>query len=212
MVETAQEVYKTAVTQNAGRAMLSRYRLGRVGALTMAIGLFAACQSTPQIAAATDPTANLSSYRTYGFVAQPGTNRGGNSTPLTTYFETSISRQLEARGYRKVDSNPDLLINFNANVQEKADIESTPMPTMGYYGYRGGLYGGGFYGGSDIETVRYKVGTVNIDVVDAAKRKVVWEGRAEGELNSEAMQNPQGAVDRVVTQILAQFPGRAAPG
>ena len=188
-------------------------RLGCLGALTMAIGLFAACQSTPQINTASDPTANLSTYRTYGFVAQPGTNRGGNSTPLTTYFETSIARQLEARGYRKVVSNPDLLINFNANVQEKADVESTGMAPMGpYYGYRGGMYAGGFYGGSDIETVRYKVGTVNIDVVDAAKRQVVWEGKAEGELSSEAMQNPQAGVDRVVTEIFAKFPGRAAPG
>jgi Domain of unknown function (DUF4136) len=56
------------------------------------------------------------------------------------------------------------------------------------------------------------VGTANVDVVDAAKRRVVWEGRAEGELSSDAMQNPQGAVDKVVTKMFTQFAGRAAPG
>src|SRR6516225_3102854 len=190
--------------------MLTQNQPGRISALAVVIGLPVACESTPQINAVTAPSANLSSYKTYGFVAQPGTNRGGNTTPLTTYFETSISRQMEARGYHKVDANPDLLVNFNANVQEKADVESMPGPApMGYYGYRGGMYAGGF-GGPEVETVRYKVGTANIDVVDASKRKVVWEGRAEGELTDAAMKNPQGAVDKVVTQMFAQFPGRAA--
>ena len=78
---------------------------------------------------------------------------------------------------------------------------------MGYYGYRGGLYAA-----PEVETVHYKVGTANVDVVDASKRKVVWEGRAEGELTDQAMKNPQAAVDKVVTQMFAQFPGRAAAG
>jgi hypothetical protein len=46
-----------------------------------------------------NPTANLSSYTTYGFVPQPCTNRAGNTTPLTPYFETSISREMDARGF-----------------------------------------------------------------------------------------------------------------
>jgi hypothetical protein len=189
--------------------MLTQNHPARLGGFALVIGLLAACASQPQIAAITDPTANLSSYKTYGFVAQPGTNRGGNSTPLTSYFETSIAKQMDARGYRKVDANPDLLVNFNANVQEKADVESTPAPMVGYYGYRGGLYAGGLAAGPEVETVRYKVGTANIDVVDASKRKVVWEGRSEGELSDEAMKNPQGAVENAVTRMFAQFPGHA---
>src|SRR6516162_6190374 len=147
--------------------MLTQNQPGRISALAVVIGLLVACESTPQINAVTAPSANLSSYKTYGFVAQPGTNRGGNTTPLTSYFETSIAKQMDARGYRKVDANPDLLVNFNANVQEKADVESTPAPMVGYYGYRGGLYAGGLAAGPEVETVRYKVGTANIDVVDA---------------------------------------------
>src|SRR6516225_6957976 len=133
--------------------MRTQNHFRRFSAFAIVMSVVAACASTPQIAANTDPTANLSSYKTYGFVAQPGTNRGGNTTPLTTYFETSISKQMDARGYRKADANPDLLVNFNANVQERTDVQSTPAP-VGYYGYRGGLYAGGLYGGADIETVQ----------------------------------------------------------
>ena len=39
----------------------------------------------------------------------------------------------------------------------------------GYYGYRGGMYGAS-WSTSDVETVHYKVGTANIDVVDARKQ------------------------------------------
>jgi hypothetical protein len=104
---------------------------------------------------------------------------------------------MDARGHRKVDANPDLLVNFNANVKEQVDVESMPGTGVGYYGYRGGLYAG-----SQVETVHYKVGTANIDVVDASERKVVWEGRAEGELNDQAMKNPQAGVDKGVTSWL----------
>ncbi|HEY1874089.1 MAG TPA: DUF4136 domain-containing protein [Steroidobacteraceae bacterium] len=183
----------------------------RVSLIALAAVVLSACETGPQIRSVSEPGANLSSYRTYSFAAQPGTNRGGNVTPLTTFFETAITREMNARGYQQVASGGDLLVNFNARVTEKADIQSTPGPGpyygYGYYGYRGGLYAG-----PEVQTVRYKVGTANIDVVDAKRKVVVWEGIAEQELNSEIMQNPQPAVDNVVTKMFTQFPGRAAAG
>jgi hypothetical protein len=156
----------------------------------------------------TEPGANLSAYHTYSFAAQPGTNRGGNVTPLTTFFETAIAREMSARGYQQVDSGGELLVNFNAHVSEKADIQSTPGPMYGYgyYGYRGGMYAG-----PEVQTVRYKVGTANIDVVDAKRKVVVWEGIAERELTEDVMRNPQPAIDHTVAAMFAQFPGRASP-
>jgi hypothetical protein len=178
----------------------------RLSALRVVIGLLAGCASEPQITSITAPTASLSSYKTYGFVAQPGTNRGGNATPLTTYFETSISTQMDARGYRKVDANPELLVNFDANVI--ADVESIPGPMIDpdYYGYRRGLYGGGLDAPLEIEMVHYKEGTANINVVDASKRTMVWEAQIQHELTGAAMQNPQATVDKAVTNMFTRFP------
>jgi hypothetical protein len=182
-------------------------RFTDLSALALLAALSVACESTPKVHANTYPAADLSSYRTYAFVAQPGTNRGGIATPLTGNFETAIARELDARGYRRVDGDPDLLVNFNANSRENADIVSTPAPAVGYYGYRAGLYAGG----ADIRTVRYRVGTANIDVVDARKKQVVWEGVAEGELTDAMMQDPQAAVSKAVAEMFTKFPGRAAP-
>ena len=81
----------------------------------------------------------------------------------------------------------------------------------GYYGYRGGLYAAGPIGGTDVETVRYKQGTANIDVVDAGKKQLVWEGVAEGKITDTMMKNPQATIDAVITEMFAQFPVKA-PG
>jgi hypothetical protein len=180
----------------------------RLSLLALTALLLAGCETGPQVRSVTEPGSNLSAYRTYSFVAQPGTNRGGNVTPLTTFFQTAIAREMSARSYQQVDSGGDLMVNFNAQVSEKADIQSTPGPMYGYgyYGYRGGMYAG-----PEVQTVRYKVGTANIDVVDAKRKVVVWEGIAERELTEDVMRNPQPAIDATVAKMFTQFPGRAAP-
>lgn len=187
------------------------------GALTImfAIAALAACATPkPSIRANLDASANMSAYRTYGFLANPGTNRNGYSTPLTSYFKEAVRREMNARGYRYEESDPDLLVNFNANAREQVDVRSTPRASvgMGYYGYRSGIYGTFplYPYGNDVDTVRYKVGTANVDVVDARKKQLIWEGIAEGKLTKEIMNDPRAAVNAVVTQIFEKFPGRAA--
>ena len=100
----------------------------RLSLIALAAVMLAGCETGPQIRSVSEPGANLASYRTYSFAAQPGTNRGGNVTPLTTFFQTAITREMNARGFQHVESGGDLLINFNARVSEKADIHSTPGP------------------------------------------------------------------------------------
>ena len=188
--------------------MLTKDTFAHPSLPVLALLMLSGCESGPQVRSVSEPGANLASYHTYSFAAQPGTNRGGNVTPLTTFFESAIAREMNVRGYLQVPSGGDLLVNFNARVTEKADIQSTPGVGpygYGYYGYRGGLYSG-----PEVQTVRYKVGTANIDVVDAKRKVVGWEGVIERELNDDVMRNPQVAIDNAVAKMFAQFPGRAA--
>ena len=99
-----------------------------------------------------------------------GTDKAGYSSLITQHFEQAIDAEMGMRGYQKVDVNPDLLVNFMANAVEKTDVRSTPSSSVtmgtGYYGYRGGMYASmPIYSSPDVETVRYKVGTANIDIV-----------------------------------------------
>ena len=183
----------------------------------VALSMLAGCASGPTIRTNVDPAANLSSYKTYMFAEKTGTDGQQYSTPITSYFKESIRREMDSRGYKYVESGPaELLVNFNANARENVDVRSTPGATYGYggyYGYRGGMYGyGAAYAAPEVETVRYKVGTANVDVVDLSKKQVVWEGIAEARLTDKMMKDPRTAISGVITEMFLQFPGRAAGG
>jgi hypothetical protein len=193
------------VTRRHSLAVLA----GALGALALA-----GCASKPDIRSDYDRSTDFSSYRTYNYFDRVGTDQPGYNSIVTQHFKTAIDNEMNLRGYRKSDT-PDLLINFNANIQEKVDVQSTPTPTMsvgvGYYGYRGGMYGGWPMYTNDVSTVRYKVGTVNIDVVDAKRKQLVWEGVGEGRLKKETLQNPGPAIAGAVNLLFQQYPARATP-
>ena len=182
----------------------------------LALSLVAGCESGPQVRSHVDPSANLSSYKTYMFAEKTGPDRPGSSTPITSYFKESIRREMDQRGYKYVEGGPaELLINFNANARENVDVRTTPGATYGYgygyYGYRGGLYGAAAFP-PEVETVRYRVGTANVDVVDLSKKQVLWEGIVEGRLTDKVMKDPRTAISNAITEMFLQFPGRAAGG
>jgi hypothetical protein len=180
--------------------MALKLHLGPPCMVAVGLVLLDACQTAPQFRADTDPAVNLAGYRTYGFETQPGTDRA-----VSSYFEAAIAREMDARGYLRVDSNPNLLVSFNANVQERAVVDSTPGPLSGaYYGARAGMSTP-----AEVTTVRAQLGTAIIDVVDTSQWKVVWSGSAEGLLSRTAVKSPQSTVNTAVTQMFANFPGRA---
>jgi len=176
-----------------------------VGSMVVAVSLALGGCAAPKIntRSQTDPSVNLASYHTYNFVAEPGTNRGGYSTLVTSYFKSSVTTMLEARGYKYSAENPDLLVNFYMNTRDRS--ETRPNMGGGYYGYRNGLYGGWpMYQ----ETVNYQVGTINLDLVDAAKKQLIWEGVSEGRVTEESLANPKVTVNAIVTELLRKYPGK----
>ena len=186
---------------------LSTFLLVLAGALALA-----SCSTGPKTRTDYDHKADFSAYRTFGFPEQTGTDRGGYSTLVTGHFKEATRRNMEARGYRFTDQNPDLLVNFFANVKDRTSVESSPSVYggYGYYGYRYGLYTAWpLYQPRDVQTVHYKYGTANIDIADAKKKQLVWEGVAEGELSSKALEDPQNTIDTVVDKLFEKFPGRA---
>jgi hypothetical protein len=182
--------------------------------LSCLLVLLAACVTTgPRVRTDFDRAANFSSYHTYNFASELGTDRAGYSTLITSHFKRAVSREMQARGYRLSTDNPDLLVNFFASSRERTDVQSTPRFAWGagYYGYRRGLYTTWPLYDRNVETVHYKVGTASIDVVDAAHRQLIWEGTAEGRLTQKMLDDPGPAIDMAVAEIFAKYPVSAAP-
>lgn len=175
-----------------------------------AVAIASGCSSGPSIRVDADPTADFAAYRTFGFFEPLATDKAGYSTLLTSRLKETARRELQARGYEYADTSPDLLVNFNVNVIDKTEVRSSPSMSAGYgyYGYRAGMYGAWTGYPQDVTTTNYKQGTLAIDVVDAGRRQLVWQGVAEGRITKEVRENPSAAVDVAVTQVLAGFPQR----
>jgi hypothetical protein len=56
--------------------------------------------------------------------------------------------------------------------------------------------------------VTYKYGTINLDIVDAEKKQLVWEGVSEGRVTEEALANQKATINAVVTELMRQYPGK----
>jgi len=161
-----------------------------------------------------DPTADFSQYKTYNFYGDAGPEQTSYQSFFSTYMVTAITKEMEMRGYAK-SNDPDLLVNFNAILQEKTKVTTTPS-TMGggYYGYRGGFYDpwGGYGYGNETHVSQYTEGTFNIDLVDAREKKLVWEAVGTGKISQKLLDELEERVYAGVPKFFAKYPFTAGSG
>lgn len=173
--------------------------------LTAATGLLAAC-STPTVSDA-DPTADFSSYRTYAFLSDVAADKAPYETLERAHLKSAVGREMNRLGYRQDNSDPDLLINFAVETQEK--VQSRTVPTGGYdigYDPYYDVYTTGWGMSHTTRIDQYTEGTLEIDLIDVDDRKMVWQGRTKGRLTQKDMQNYQSTLSEAVTEIFKKFP------
>ena len=164
-----------------------------------------------------DHSADFSSYRTYNFFENVGPDSGNYQSFFSRYMIDAITVEMEKRGYTK-SNNPDLLVNFNAVLQDKTKVSTSPAPMSGgYYGYRGGMYSGwgvGYGYATETHVSQYTEGTCNIDLVDASKNQLVWKAVGVGRVTEEALEDLEQGVKEGVPRFFAGYPfvaGRSNP-
>lgn len=190
--------------------------------------LLAACASPKQANIDYDRTVNFQQYQTYAFYQTPtpatpdSDNTAETAAPATDatapsydplldqHFKAAISKEMNALGYRYDEQAPQLLVNYVSNTENREDVRSSPFSINAGYGFfgRNSALSLGFplFGG--VETNRYKVGSVLIDVIDASANRLIWQGMVEGKLTSAALKNPQLAIDNSVALIFQRYPTR----
>ena len=182
------------------------------GILSMAAGA-TGCASD-NIRSDYDPSADFSQYKTYNFFADAGPEQTNYQSFFSQYMVEAITIEMDKRGYVK-SNDPDLLVNFNAILQEKTDVRTTPTPAYGgYYGYRGGFYDpwGGYGYGTETHVSQYTQGTFNIDLVDARAKKLVWEAVGQGRVSQKDLEELDDRVYEGVPKFFAKYPFTAGSG
>jgi hypothetical protein len=173
----------------------------------VALVALAGCASAPETHADYDKTVDFAQYRSFAFFDKVGTDEADYESLTTQHLKASTRRELEARGYRYSESAPDLLVNFNASVTQQTRVRSAPMFYGGYYGYGyPGYYG--FWGGYEPYVYQYDEGTLKIDIVDARRKRLVWEGVTVGRVTDKARKDRSAAIDAAVRDMFTQFPFR----
>ncbi|QEL65338.1 hypothetical protein OTERR_18620 [Oryzomicrobium terrae] len=169
--------------------------------------LLAACASEPRVRSDYDPQADFSRYQTFAFFSPAGTDKAGYGTLVTERLKHATRAELERRGYVYREASPDLLVNFSGKLEHRTSVvPAPPPPPMGYYGYRGGFYGPWPGYGWGQEVINYTEGTLNIDLVDARRRQLVWEGVGVGTVGDVEEAISQKSLDKAVAAIFARYP------
>jgi hypothetical protein len=175
--------------------------------------LLASCASKPTIETDYDHSIDFSNYKTYAFFNPMGIENPNYSSIYGSIFRDAISKEMESRGYTMSD-NPDLLINVSGKLQDKTRVTTTSDPHMGgYYGYRRGAYGawGGYGYGSSTHVSQYTEGTVNVDMVDRAQKRMVWEGVAVGRIQeNKTNEETRANIYSGIQEMFAGYPFRAS--
>jgi hypothetical protein len=149
-----------------------------------------------------DKNANFSSYKTYAW--GEGTNA---KNPLGHQrIVAGIDAQLAAKGWQKVDSNPDVVVIYSAATGSKTQINTfeTGGPWGGYRWGWGGYRGYG--GGTSTTTVQeIPVGHLIVDMADVKNKDFVWRGTASDTLSDQPEKN-QKKLEKALNKMFKNFP------
>lgn len=172
--------------------------------LALVLGL-GAC-SSEQLTTQTDsrPGVNLAQYKTYNFMDAAARNDSafqGSSTAILD-VKQAVARELAARGFRPA-AQPDLWVNLGLVTQQRVQTRETNFRQDGapyYIGQRNYRWQAG-----EVATGTYQAGTVSIELVDAARKELVWQGTTTSIL-SQTPSRAAKQIDRGVADVFARFP------
>ncbi len=175
------------------------------------LGLLAlvGCATGPTIRSNVDQSVDFTRFRTFDFLQPLSTDREGYQSFVSRDLMIAAEREMTALGFQRTSTNPDLLVNFSANLEQRLRVTQTPTARGGgAWGShrRGASYG--VWGGYRTDVRQDTMGTLGVDVIDAARRQLVWEGVAVGRITRSTAENIGPALDSAVRDIFQQFPAR----
>lgn len=170
-----------------------------------------ACSST-KITSDYDKTVDFSKYKTAEYYGWED-----NSNKILTRFdqeriEKAFGSEFKKRNIQFVEQGKgDIIVSLYIVTEQKQQTTATTTGMGGGYGY-GGYYGygpgygwGGGMATTTYNTYDYTVGTLLISVFDAKEKKLIWQTRADGEVD----ENPDAReknIPYLVKRMMDRYP------
>ena len=157
---------------------------------------FSSC-ATIDVATDYDKEVNFDQYKTYAFY-KPGIDKAEISDLDKKRILRAIDFELTKKGMTKSET-PDLLVSIFTKTKEEVNIYQNNFG----YGYGWSPY----YWGAGGRTTSYTTtkGTLFIDLIDADRNELVWQGLGTGVL-SQNMEKKEEKIKKIVEEIINKFP------
>lgn len=161
--------------------------------------------STVRVMSDYDPETDFSAYRTYAWLPTTPEATGHprlDSPMVQERVRRGIDRALTQKGYGVGGEKADFFVTYHLAVDRKLDVRTMDRSVYGRYGYRISI--------PETTVQEYDEGSLIVDVVDSARKQVVWRGVGSGRLRgTSGTQDPvdlEQRVYEVVDEVLADFP------
>jgi hypothetical protein len=139
------------------------------------------------------PNVDWSKYHTYSW-----TEGTPAQDPLVAQrIVAGIDAQLAAKGLKKVDSDPDLVVLYHTSTDQQKSLN---WSNMGGFGRFGGM------GSAQVDTVI--TGQLKVDIADFKAKQFLWRGTATDTVSSDP-QKLAKKIDKALTKMFQKFPPTA---
>ncbi|HBK72170.1 MAG TPA: DUF4136 domain-containing protein [Flavobacteriaceae bacterium] len=153
-----------------------------------------------------DREIDFNQFKTFAFY-----KKGIDKVDISDLDKRRILRAIEsdllAKGFTK-SKTPDVLVNIFTKSREKINVYNNNY--LGWYPwYYGGFspFGMGFNQGAFNNVSRSTEGTLFIDLIDANKKELAWQGMGTGALaSSKNISKKEERIKEFVTEIMAKYP------
>jgi Domain of unknown function (DUF4136) len=151
-----------------------------------------------------DKSADFSRYKTFALI--PRTTPATNPV-LAAIVDKDIEYELNQKGLRKVESNPDLLVKSYGGAGE---VEGGFAPEDPNYTASGGvpLPGTTMWAGSlPLTPVPQTMhGSITVDLVDARQKQLVWRATAKGKMDYNKRSKLLEQANKAVEEMFKKYP------
>ena len=171
--------------------------------MVLLLAVATSCNSV-KVAADYDKNANFNTYKTFAFF-KTGIDKAEISDLDKRRILRAIESELMAKGFTKSE-NPDLLVSIFTKSRDKVNVFNNA------YGYGPYGYGWGwspYYWNSGFNSVSTSTeGTLYVDLIDANKKELVWQGMGVGYL-TDRMDKKEARIKEFVAKIMEKYPPAA---
>lgn len=162
--------------------------------------------SSIRVAADYDKNANFSTYKTFAFF-KTGIDKAEISDLDKRRILRAIETEMLAKGFIKSE-NPDILVSLFTKSNQRVDVynNSWGYGTWGWGGW--GPWGGGFgpsWGWNQPNVSTRTEGVLFIDLIDASKKELIWQGMGTGYL-TQNMDKKDARIQEFVSKIMEKYP------